>query len=242
MIPKKRIAIVGSGIAGLAAAHRVVELTGDQVDLALFERNPKPGGVLETVHENGFQIEQSVDNFITTLPWGLSLCERLGISDRLVHTDPRYRQTYVVAKGRLCKLPDGFMMMAPTRTWPLAITPILSPWGKLRAAMEYFIPPKKGEEDESMATFGKRRLGREAFERLVGTTRQRRLRRRYGNAFRQRDPTSFPRDGTRLRQPRTRDAKTRGPAAKAGEERSSLRTKRRAGTGCSSPCVPEFAR
>ena len=177
MSSRKRIAVVGSGIAGLAAAHRVVELGDGKreggkrevggVDVVLFERNAKPGGVLETVHENGFQIEQSVDNFITTLPWGLSLCDRLGLSDRLVQTDERYRQTYVVAKGRLCKLPDGFMMMAPTRVWPLAITPILSPWGKLRAGMEIFIPPKKDEADESMATFVRRRLGREAFERLV---------------------------------------------------------------------------
>jgi oxygen-dependent protoporphyrinogen oxidase len=73
----------------------------------------------------------------------------------------------VVHKGRLCKLPDGFLMMAPTRLWPLALTPILSPLGKLRAALEYFIPPRKSEEDESMAAFVRRRLGREAFQRLV---------------------------------------------------------------------------
>lgn len=167
MNERRRIAVVGSGIAGLAAAHRVVEKASGGVDVVLFERNEKPGGVLETVHENGFQIEQSVDNFITTLPWGLSLCERLGLSDRLVQTDPRYRRTYVVARGRLCRLPDGFMMMAPTQMWPLAVTPILSPMGKLRAAMEYFIPARKETADESMASFVRRRLGREAFDRLV---------------------------------------------------------------------------
>ena len=58
-------------------------------------------------------------------------------------------------------------MMAPTRLWPLAVTPILSPLGKLRAAMEYFIPPRADDADESMAHFVRRRLGREAFERLV---------------------------------------------------------------------------
>ena len=57
--------------------------------------------------------------------------------------------------------------MAPTRWWPLALTPILSPLGKLRAALEYFIPARKDEADESMAAFVRRRLGREAFERLV---------------------------------------------------------------------------
>ena len=116
---------------------------------------------------SGFQVEQSADNFITTVPYGLDLCRRLGLSDQLIQTDPRYRQTYVVHRGRLHKLPDGFLMMAPTRMWPLALTPILSPWGKLRAGLEYFIPPSTSEADESMASFVRRRLGREAFDRLV---------------------------------------------------------------------------
>jgi len=161
-----RIAVVGGGISGLAAAHRVVELCpGARV--VLLERRSRLGGVLETVHENGFQVEQSADNFITTFPWGLELCRRLGLSDELVQTNPAHRRTFVVRSGRLCKLPDGFMMMAPARMWPLAVTPILSPLGKLRAGLEYFIPPRKDDADESMAAFVRRRLGREVFERLV---------------------------------------------------------------------------
>jgi oxygen-dependent protoporphyrinogen oxidase len=150
----------------LAAAHRLIELD-PTVRLTLFEAGPRLGGVLSTVEDQGFQIEQSADNFITTLPWGLALCKRLGLDHDLVQTDPRYRRTYVVRSGKLYRLPDGFFMMAPTRLWPLAVTPILSPLGKLRAAMEYFIPPRSGDEDESMASFVRRRLGREAFDRLV---------------------------------------------------------------------------
>ena len=161
-----RIAVVGGGIAGLAAAHRFVELKPNW-QIALFEREKRLGGVLCTVHEKGYQIEQSADNFITTVPYGLDLCRRLGIADELVQTNPKFRQTFVVHRGRLAKLPDGFLMMAPTRLWPLALTPILSPWGKLRAALEYFIPPRRGDGDESMAGFVRRRLGKEAFDRLV---------------------------------------------------------------------------
>ncbi|MBN2216641.1 MAG: protoporphyrinogen oxidase [Pirellulales bacterium] len=162
----RRIAVVGGGIAGLAAAQRLVECaSGDH--LRLFEAGPRLGGVIETVHEQGFQVEASSDNFITTLPYGLELCRRLGLADQLVQTDPRYRQTYVVHRGRLHKLPEGFLMMAPTRLWPLALTPLLSPWGKFRAAMEYFLPPRRDEADESMAAFATRRLGRETFDRLV---------------------------------------------------------------------------
>jgi protoporphyrinogen/coproporphyrinogen III oxidase len=162
----RRIAVIGGGIAGLAAAHRFVELD-PRCQLTLFEAGPRLGGVVSTVHEDGFQVEQSADNFITTIPWGVDLCKRLGLGDQLIGTNPAYRRTFVVRRGRLHRLPDGFLMMAPTQLWPLAVTPILSPLGKLRAAMEYFIPPRTGDDDESMAHFVRRRLGREAFERLV---------------------------------------------------------------------------
>jgi protoporphyrinogen/coproporphyrinogen III oxidase len=162
----RRIAVIGGGITGLAAAHRLVELD-PRCDLTLFEAGPRLGGVLSTVHEDGFQVEQSADNFITTVPWGVDLCKRLGLGDQLLGTNPDYRRTFVVCRGQLHRLPDGFLMMAPTRLWPLALTPILSPLGKLRAALEYFIPPRLDDADESMAAFVRRRLGREAYERLV---------------------------------------------------------------------------
>lgn len=164
--PPRRIAVIGGGIAGLAAAHRLVEISPD-CSVTLFEAGPRTGGVISTLHADGFQVEQSADNFITTIPWGLELCRRLGLEDRLVQTNPAFRRTYVVHRGRLRLLPDGFLMMAPTRLWPLAVTDILGPWGKIRAAAEYFIPPRRDETDESMAGFVRRRLGRQAYERLV---------------------------------------------------------------------------
>lgn len=86
--PIRSIAVIGSGIAGLAAAHRVRELA-PEVRLLVFERNEKLGGVLKTVTRGPYQIEQSVDNFITTLPYGLDLCQRLGLDDQLVQTNPK---------------------------------------------------------------------------------------------------------------------------------------------------------
>lgn len=162
----RRIAVIGGGIAGLAAAHRLVELDPTCCP-TLLESGPRLGGVISTLHEDGFQVEQSADNFITTVPWGVDLCRRLGLSGQLIQTNPLRRRTFVVRAGRLCRLPDGFLMMAPTRLWPLAVTPILSPLGKLRAALEYFIPPRTDDADESMAGFVRRRLGREVFDRLV---------------------------------------------------------------------------
>ncbi len=162
----RRVAVVGGGISGLAAAHRLVELD-PSCHVVLFEAGNRLGGVLETVHEEGYEVERSADNFITTIPYAVDLCRRLGLAESLVQTNPQFRQTYVVRRGRLHKLPDGFMMMAPTRLWPLALTPILSPWGKMRAGLEYFIPPRRDDGDESMAAFVRRRLGREVFDRLV---------------------------------------------------------------------------
>jgi oxygen-dependent protoporphyrinogen oxidase len=123
--------------------------------------------VLETLSKDGFQIEQSADNFITTVPWGLQLCKELGLGNELVQTNPKVRRTYVVRKGKLHLLPDGFLMMAPTKLMPMATTPILSPFGKLRAGLELLIPSRKDDIDETMASFVRRRLGREVFERLV---------------------------------------------------------------------------
>jgi oxygen-dependent protoporphyrinogen oxidase len=162
----RRIAVIGGGISGLAAAHRFRELA-TEAQVTLFEAGSRLGGVVSTVSRDGFQVEQSADNFITTIPWGLDLCRRLGLTEQLVQTNSSCRRTFVVRRGRLYRLPDGFMMMAPTQLWPMAVTPILSPMGKLRAAFEYFIPPRRDDDDESMAQFVRRRLGRETFDRLV---------------------------------------------------------------------------
>jgi oxygen-dependent protoporphyrinogen oxidase len=158
--------VVGGGITGLAAAHRVTELSRE-AEVELWEKSSRTGGVLSTIHRDGFQMEMSADNFITTVPWGLDLCRRLGLEDDLVTTNPDYRRTYVVRKGNLHLLPDGFLMMAPTKMWPLAVTPVLSPLGKMRAGLEYFLPKRRDPGDESMAQFVSRRLGREVFQRLV---------------------------------------------------------------------------
>ncbi len=165
-VTKKRVAVVGGGISGLAAAHRVHELAPD-VELLLLEAAPRLGGVLETVRTDGYLIERGADNFITTPAWGIDLCRRVGLGDQLLQTNHEHRHAFVVCRGRLRRIPEGFVIMAPSRIWPVVTTPILSPWGKLRMAWEYFIPKRQEEGDESLASFVTRRFGRETYDRLV---------------------------------------------------------------------------
>lgn len=163
---KPRIAIIGGGISGLAAAHRIVELRPN-CSITLLESSDRLGGILHTVIRDGYLLEQSADCFITSEPWAVDLCRRIGFDDELIHTNAAQRKAFVVRKGKLQPVPDGFTLMAPANTWPILTSPILSPKGKLRLAAERFVSRRTTTEDESLASFARRRLGKEAFERLV---------------------------------------------------------------------------
>ena len=163
----RRVAILGGGISGLAAAHRLRELD-PAAEITLFEASDRLGGVLQTDRSrDGWLIERSADMFTTREPWALDLCRRIGIADELIETDRRFRRAYVVRRGRLVPVPEGFTLMSPARVWPIIKTPLLSPLGKLRLAWEYFVAAKQDDADESLESFVVRRFGREAFDRLV---------------------------------------------------------------------------
>jgi oxygen-dependent protoporphyrinogen oxidase len=161
------VAIVGGGISGLAAAHRLRELDPTAA-ITLFEAGDRLGGVLQTDRgRDGWLIERSADMFLTREPWALDLCRRIGIAGELIETDARFRRAYVVRRGRLVRVPEGFTLMSPARIWPIVTTPLFSPPGKLRLAWEYFVPARKDDGDESLESFVVRRFGREAFDLLV---------------------------------------------------------------------------
>jgi hypothetical protein len=105
--------IVGGGIAGLAAAHRATELARERglaVELTLLEARERVGGTIATERIDGFLVESGPDSFLSEKPWALGLCRRLGLEDRLVGTDGRFRRTFVWRRGRLHPLPDGFQL------------------------------------------------------------------------------------------------------------------------------------
>jgi len=167
IIPQ-RIAILGGGLTGLAAAHRLIELRGDRpLDIHLFEAGPRWGGLVGTIERDGYLIDTGGDSFITNKPGALQLCQRLGLSDSLQATEAKYRGALVLYDGRPYPVPEGFQLLSPTAMGPILKSPILSTWGKLRMGWEYFIPPRKEQGDETLASFVRRRFGSEALDRLV---------------------------------------------------------------------------
>src|SRR5690349_23207077 len=130
-----RIVVIGGGIAGLAAAHRIIELAKEKslsIDLTLLEASQRLGGSIATEKVGDFLVEAGPDSFITEKPWALRLCERLGLTSRLISTQAAYQKIYVAHRGKLVALPEGFFLLAPTRLWPFLQTPLF-PWpGKLR--------------------------------------------------------------------------------------------------------------
>ena len=165
-----RVVVVGGGISGLAAAHRLMELDRDgphDIRVTLLEANQRMGGTIGTEHVSGFLVESGPDSFIAEKPWGLQLCERLGIASNLISLGFARRKIYVVHQGSLVPLPEGFILMAPTRLWPLIRTPLFSWSAKLRILLELFLPRGRRVEDESMGSFVRRRFGQELLERVA---------------------------------------------------------------------------
>ncbi len=166
----KRVIVVGGGVSGLAAAHRLTELGEEKhpaPEILLLEAGPRLGGAVLTERVDDFLVEAGPDSFIREKPWALALCERLGLGPRLISTNPSRQSVLVVRAGRLVPLPEGFLLMAPTRLWPLVASPLFSWRGKLRMAAEYLLPRGGAGGDESLASFVTRRFGREALERAV---------------------------------------------------------------------------
>ncbi len=164
-----KLVVVGGGIAGLAAAHRAVEVArerGIRLDLAVVEARERLGGTIATERADGFLVEAGPDSFLSEKPWALALCKRLGVEDRLARTDDRFRKVFVWRAGRLHPLPDGFQLLAPTQLRPFITSRLFSWSGKLRMALDLVLP-RGVTDDESLGAFVRRRLGREALERVA---------------------------------------------------------------------------
>ncbi|MEO8083400.1 MAG: protoporphyrinogen oxidase [Ardenticatenales bacterium] len=165
-----RLAIVGGGITGLAAAwhaRRLASEAGRDLDVIVLEAGARAGGKVRTVRDGEWVIEGAPDSFLTTKPWAHDLAIALGLGDRRIVQRPGGRRVFVRHRGRLVPLPAGFRLAAPTAFGPFLRTPLLSWRGKLRAGLDWILPARRDTADESMAAFVRRRMGREVLERLA---------------------------------------------------------------------------
>lgn len=165
----RRVVVIGAGAAGLAAAYALKRAAdeGQRIDWVLLEKDNRVGGKIWTEKVDGFIVDGGPDCYLTEKPWMAQMAARLGISDQLLPSDDEKKKTYIYSNGKLHELPDGVWMMVPTKFTPFIGTSLFSWPGKIRMGMDLFIPKKSDGEDETLASFVRRRLGNECLEKLA---------------------------------------------------------------------------
>jgi oxygen-dependent protoporphyrinogen oxidase len=161
-----RVAVIGGGVSGLSAAY-YLRKNSPGIDIVLYESSDRLGGVIQTLHTEQSIVELGADNFATLIPDALQLSRDIGIESELIKPNSEHRLARIVSRGRVLPIPNGFSLMQPTQPWAILTTPVLSLPGRLRLLGDYFIPARRETSDESLESFAVRRLGREAYERLV---------------------------------------------------------------------------
>ncbi len=168
----KRIAIVGGGISGLAVAFYLEKLTRgtrsqDSVQIELFEGSSRLGGKIFTEKVDGLTLEMGAESFLARKPAGMQFCQDLEVDSQLRSTNPDTRKTFIWQGGTMHRLPEGLSGFIPANLKSLKSTTLLSWMGKLRVAGDLLLPARKSDDDESVASFISRRIGRQAYERIA---------------------------------------------------------------------------
>lgn len=172
----RQIAIIGGGLSGLATAVHL-HLSDPTVELTVLESGSRPGGLITSEQVTGpdgqtFLIDHGADMFATKPEAAFQLCRRIGIEDQLILPRSEHAGALIVHRGRLVPIPDGFVLMRATRTWPILKTPLLSAKAKFRLLTERWArrgeSSKQRDGDLSVAQFVRERMGDEVLEHLVG--------------------------------------------------------------------------
>jgi oxygen-dependent protoporphyrinogen oxidase len=158
------VTIVGGGISGLSTAYYLARAGAPST---IIESRPRLGGVIQTDSVEGCTLEAGPDSFLSAKPAALDLIRELGLADQVIGSNDHLRKTYIRKGGRLIPMPDGLLMMVPTKILPLLTTPLLGWATKLRMGMELLRAPKPPAADESVADFIEEHYGAEAVDYLA---------------------------------------------------------------------------
>jgi oxygen-dependent protoporphyrinogen oxidase len=160
----RKILVAGGGITGLSTAFYLAKIAREQgwdCEITVAEANERFGGKINTLRRDGFVIEKGPDSFLSRKTPIIDLTQELGLEGELEGQNPQSKKTYILRRGRLHPMPGGLVLGIPTQLKPFISTRLLSLPGKLRAGLDWVLPRREGEADESLGGFLTRRLGRE---------------------------------------------------------------------------------
>lgn len=168
--PLKSVVIVGGGITGLSAGWYLQQGSA-RLGYKLLEQSNRWGGKIWTEQIDGagdvpFILEAGPDAFLTRKPWALALARELGLSERIQPVNIDNNRTFVLHRGRPIALPEGLQLLVPTQLGPFMRSPLFSPWGKVRTLLDWWLPARQSDVDETLASFVRRRLGAEMLDKL----------------------------------------------------------------------------
>src|SRR5665213_1012296 len=158
-----RVLVIGGGISGLSAAY---DLKRAGADCTILEKQARVGGVIETRVSEGCTLECGPDSFLSAKPAALALIKEVGLEGDVIGSNDHQRTTYIWKRGALVALPEGVMMIVPSRVMPMVKSPLLG-WGtKIRMGLEYFRKPGESR-DRSVAEFVVDHFGQETLDYLA---------------------------------------------------------------------------